>query len=41
MYERAGLPRRYVEIEGANHAFSWHREQFLKLIADWLAEANL
>jgi uncharacterized protein len=41
LYERAGQPRRYVEIDGANHAFSWHRAQFLKLIADWLAEANL
>jgi uncharacterized protein len=41
LYERAGEPRRYVEIDGADHAFSWHREQFLNLIADWLTEANL
>ena len=41
LYERAGEPRRYVEIDGADHAFSWHREQYLKVIADWLAEANV
>jgi len=41
LYERAGQPRCYVEIDGANHAFSWHREHFVKSIADWLAEANV
>jgi len=41
LYERASQPRRYVEVDGANHAFSWHREHLRELIADWLAEANL
>jgi uncharacterized protein len=41
LYERAGQPRSHIEIDGANHAFSWHREQLVKSIADWLAEANL
>lgn len=34
--ERAGPPCRYVEVEGANHAFSWHRALLLNLIAGWL-----
>jgi len=41
LHERAGQPRRYVEIDGADHAFSWHRAEFLTVIADWLAEANV
>jgi uncharacterized protein len=41
LYERAGEPRRYVEVDGANHAFAWHREQLRELIASWLAEVNL
>ena len=41
LHERAGAPRRYVEIPGANHAFSWHRADLRQLIADWLAETNV
>lgn len=41
LYERAREPRRYVEIEGANHSFSWHRLRLRGLIADWLAETNV
>ena len=41
LYERAGQPCRYIEIDGANHAFSWHRGQFVQSITDWLAEANV
>jgi len=36
---RAGSPCRYVEVDGANHAFSWHRAGLRDLIASWLDEA--
>ncbi|HWN63041.1 MAG TPA: alpha/beta fold hydrolase [Streptosporangiaceae bacterium] len=36
---RAGSPSRYVEVEGANHAFSWHRAELANVIADWLGAA--
>ena len=29
---QAGQPCRYVEIAGANHAFSWHRRQLRDLV---------
>ena len=35
---RAGPQCRYVEVDGANHAFSWHRAGLRELIADWLNE---
>ncbi|MGH3402084.1 MAG: alpha/beta hydrolase family protein [Streptosporangiaceae bacterium] len=35
---RAGQPCRYVEVDGANHAFSWHRALLRDLIAGWLDE---
>ncbi len=35
---RAGPQCRYVEVDGANHAFSWHRAGLRDLIADWLNE---
>jgi uncharacterized protein len=41
LFERAGQPRRYVEIPGANHSFSWHRADLRQLIADWLATTNV
>src|SRR5215813_5251795 len=41
LHERAREPRRYVEIPGANHSFSWHRTHLRELIADWLAEKNV
>ncbi len=37
--ERAGPTCRYVEVEGANHAFSWHRAGLRDLIAGWLDES--
>ena len=41
LYERAGEPRRFVEVPGANHGFSWHRGQLRELIAGWLAETTV
>jgi uncharacterized protein len=35
---RAGPWCRYVEVEGANHAFSWHRAELADMIAGWLSE---
>jgi uncharacterized protein len=34
--ERAGPWCRYVEVDGADHAFSWHRTELRELIAGWL-----
>ena len=36
---RAGPSCRYVEVDGADHAFSWHRTELRELIAGWLDEA--
>jgi hypothetical protein len=36
---RAASPSRYIEVEGANHAFSWHRAELANLIAGWLGAA--
>jgi uncharacterized protein len=41
LHDRAGWPRRYVEVEGANHSFAWHRAQLRDLIVGWLDEANV
>ena len=41
LYQRARQPRRYVEIEGANHAFSWHRERLRELISGWLMATDI
>jgi dipeptidyl aminopeptidase/acylaminoacyl peptidase len=38
--ERAGPSCRYVEVDGADHAFSWHRTELRELIAGWLDEAR-
>jgi dipeptidyl aminopeptidase/acylaminoacyl peptidase len=38
LYEQAREPRRYAEINGANHAFAWHRAALCDLIGGWLAE---
>jgi uncharacterized protein len=35
---RAGPWCRYVEVEGADHAFSWHRSLLAELIVSWLSE---
>ncbi len=37
---RAGTPCRYVGVDGANHAFAWHRPQLRVLIAGWLDETG-
>ena len=34
--ERAGSCCRYVEVEGADHAFSWHRAELADLMLGWL-----
>jgi hypothetical protein len=36
--DRAGPGCRYVEVDGANHAFAWHRAGLRVLIASWLDE---
>jgi uncharacterized protein len=41
LYERAGQPRRYVEIDGANHAFAWHRAALRDLVTGWLTETGI
>src|SRR5262245_41131462 len=41
LYERACDPRRYVELDVANHSFSWHRRELRELVAGWLAETNI
>lgn len=41
LHDRARQPRRYVEIEGANHSFSWHRARLRALITGWLDETNV
>jgi uncharacterized protein len=38
--KRAGPGGRYVEVDGANHAFAWHRGQLRLLLASWLDEAT-
>jgi uncharacterized protein len=41
LYERARQPRRYVEIDGANHAFAWHRAALRDLVTGWLTETGV
>ena len=41
LYERAGQPSRYVEIDGANHAFAWHRAALRDLVTGWLTETGI
>jgi uncharacterized protein len=41
LYEQAGPPRRYVELSGANHAFSLKRGELRELVVGWLAETEL
>jgi uncharacterized protein len=36
----AGLPCRYVEVDGANHSFAWHRGELRELVTGWLDEVN-
>jgi dipeptidyl aminopeptidase/acylaminoacyl peptidase len=37
---RAGQPYRYVEVDGANHSFAWHRAELRDLVTGWLDEVN-
>jgi uncharacterized protein len=37
---RAGSACRYVEVEGADHAFAWQRAGLVDLIAGWLREVR-
>jgi pimeloyl-ACP methyl ester carboxylesterase len=39
--ERAGSSCRYVEVEGADHAFSWHRAELADLVVGWLSEGAM
>ena len=39
--ERAGSWCRYVEVEGADHAFSWHRAELADLVVGWLNEGAM
>jgi uncharacterized protein len=41
LYERAGRPRRYAEIDGANHAFAWHRAELRDLVTGWLTATGI
>jgi uncharacterized protein len=41
LYERAGQPRRYAEIDGANHAFAWHRAMLRDLVTGWLTKTDV
>ena len=36
-----GQPSRYVEIDGANHAFAWHRAALRDLVTGWLTETGI
>jgi len=40
LYQQAKEPRRYVEFDGANHAFAWHRAVLREQISGWLAETD-
>jgi len=41
LYEHAARPCRYVEINGANHAFSWHRAELRDALLAWLEESEV
>jgi dipeptidyl aminopeptidase/acylaminoacyl peptidase len=41
LHARAGQPSRYVEIDGANHDFAWHRGQLRELVCSWLDGAGV
>jgi len=36
LHAQAGQPSRYVEIDGANHDFAWHRGELRELVCSWL-----
>ena len=37
LHAQARQPCRYVEIDGANHDFAWHRGRLREVVASWLA----
>jgi uncharacterized protein len=39
--DRAGSSCRYVQVEGADHAFSWHRAELADLVVGWLSEGAM
>jgi dipeptidyl aminopeptidase/acylaminoacyl peptidase len=41
LHAHAGQPSRYVEFEGANHDFAWHRAQLRDLVASWLGGTDV
>jgi len=41
LHERAREPREYAEIDGANHALSWHRVQLREVVITWLAKSGV
>ena len=41
LLEQAGQPSRFVEIDGANHAFAWHRTALRDLVTGWLTETGI
>jgi len=41
LHAQARQPCRYVEIDGANHDFAWHRGQLRELVASWLDETEV
>ena len=41
LYKRAGQPSHYIEIDGANHAFAWHRTALRDLVTAWLTETGV
>jgi uncharacterized protein len=40
LHARAGRPCRYVEVDGANHSFAWHRAELRDLVTSWLDEVD-
>lgn len=36
LFERASEPKELILIPGANHGFSWHREEMIEKILNWL-----
>ena len=41
LHAQAGQPSRYVEIDGANHDFAWHRGQLRELVCSWLGATDV
>jgi dipeptidyl aminopeptidase/acylaminoacyl peptidase len=41
LHAHAGQPTRYVEIDGANHDFAWHRGRLRALVCGWLDGTNV